>query len=168
MTPQPLKDLLQTTHKEAYIWAKQCCRFNEEEAKDVLQVAYLKIMEGKARYDGRAAFKTWLFSIIRFTAIDHFKNRKMYAPLEVVNQRAIAPDVNEDIDRFRLLLARLPDRQREVLVLAFYHDMTLAAIADTLDLHIGTIRTHYERGKATLRTYLVTNNDGKRKRHYSD
>lgn len=168
MTPQQLKDLLQTTHKEAYIWAKQCCYFNKEDAQDVLQLTYLKIMEGKARYDGRAAFKTWLFSVIRFTAIDHYKRRRRYEPLELVTINTYQPTEQEDAERFKQLLAKLPDRQREVLILAFYHDMTLAAIAETLDLHIGTIRTHYERGKATLKTYLITTNNEKRRQQYSD
>jgi DNA-directed RNA polymerase specialized sigma24 family protein len=35
-----------------------------------LQIAYLKILEGKARFDGRSSLKTWLFAIIRRTALE--------------------------------------------------------------------------------------------------
>jgi RNA polymerase sigma-70 factor (ECF subfamily) len=39
-------------------------------AEDALQTAYLKILQGRARYNGRAAFKTWLFAVIRTTDAD--------------------------------------------------------------------------------------------------
>ena len=51
-------------------------------------------------------------------------------------------------------LARLPARQREVLHLVFYEDLTIAAAANLLGIALGTARTHYERGKAALRRRL--------------
>ena len=70
---------MERLHPACYGWALSCCSRQREEAEDVLQTAYLKILQGKARYDGRSAFKTWLFAVIRRTAADarrtHFLRR---------------------------------------------------------------------------------------------
>ncbi len=59
-----LKAELETLHSASFGWALSCCRRDRGEAEDVLQTVYLKILEGKARFRGEAAFKTWLFAVI--------------------------------------------------------------------------------------------------------
>lgn len=61
---------LQKLHRESYLWSLNCCNFDEEMAKDVLQTVYLKIYDGKAFYNEKSALKTWLFSVIKFTSVD--------------------------------------------------------------------------------------------------
>jgi len=48
-------------------------------------------------------------------------------------------------------LGRLPERQREVLVLRYYADLSEAAIAQTLGISRGSVKTHASRGLAALR-----------------
>ena len=146
---------LKKHHQDAYLWACQCCNYQEEEAKEVLQQVYLKIAEGKARFNEKASFKTWLFSVIRFTAIDHQKQQSRYIDLDQVRDMVSDEAVDDPGINYRQLLALLPDRQRQVLLLAFYHEMTLTDIAAITQLHIGTVRTHYERGKASLKQLIT-------------
>ena len=51
-------------------------------------------------------------------------------------------------------LRSLPRRQREVLELVFYQELTIRAAAEVLQISLGTARTHYERGKKRLREIL--------------
>jgi RNA polymerase sigma factor (sigma-70 family) len=51
-------------------------------------------------------------------------------------------------------LAALPERQREVLVLRYYGDLSEAAIADSLGISRGAVKTHASRGMAALRPIL--------------
>jgi len=53
-------------------------------------------------------------------------------------------------------LRRLPERQREVLVLRYYLDLSEAGIADALGISRGAVKSHASRGIATLRTSLET------------
>ena len=46
-------------------------------AKDVLQTVYLKIYEGKARFNEKSKLKTWLFAIIKFTSIDFLRKNNL-------------------------------------------------------------------------------------------
>jgi RNA polymerase sigma-70 factor (ECF subfamily) len=50
----------------------------------------------------------------------------------------------------------LPARQREVLDLVFFHEMTVEQAAEVMDVSTGTARTHYHRGKLRLLELLGT------------
>jgi len=157
MDNNSLEQLIKKHHHDAFLWACQCCYYDREEGKEVLQQVYVKIAEGKAKFKEQSTFKTWLFSIIRFTAIDHMKQNKRFGSLDDVIQLA---DTDGDLEiketiNYRELLKQLPERQQQVLLLAFYHEMTLASIAEVTQLHIGTVCTHYERGKATLKQLIL-------------
>ena len=153
MKKNQLESLIREHHEAAYYWALQLCKHQPDSAQDVLQMTYLKILENKARYNEQSSFKTWLFSVIRFTALDHFKNQRKFQALETV-QLTTAIDPLAETPNLRPILDQLPERQKQVLLLAFYHDLTLAAIAEVLDISIGSVRTHYSRGKEALKQYL--------------
>ncbi len=116
-------------------------------------MTYLKIADGKARYNDKALFKTWLFAVIRNTALDYLRQRVRYAALEQAPV-GLVPEPAERERDYRAMLARLPERQQQVLLLAFYHGMSLTEIAGVTGLHVGTVRTHYSRGKEALRTLI--------------
>lgn len=146
-------------HFEAYQWTKHCVNHSEELAADILQTVYLKILNGKAKYDGKALLKTWLFSVIRYTAMDHYRGVKKQEPLEVVKDFPTDDDTNQlDKSFYADILNRLSENQSKVLLLVFYHDYTLETIAEIMDLSIGTVRTHYDRGKKKLKKILEKEN----------
>jgi len=68
-----LRNALEAQHLESYGWALSCCRRRRDEAENVLQLVYLKVLSGKAVFDGRSSFKTWLFAVIRKTAAHEFR-----------------------------------------------------------------------------------------------
>src|SRR6266566_2736995 len=75
MDTTELQAELEKLHGASFGWALSCCRRDRAEAEEVLQTVYLKILEGKARYRGEANLKTWLFAVIRKTAIgEHRKS----------------------------------------------------------------------------------------------
>lgn len=155
MDNNSLEIQLKKHHQDAYLWSCQCCYYQEEEAKDVLQQVYVKIIEGKANYTEKSSFKTWLFAIIRFTAIDHMKQQSRFTSLDDIKMVTVEYTPDHPAIDYRNLLLQLPERQQQVLLLAFYHEMTLASIAAVTQLHIGTVRTHYERGKTTLKQLIL-------------
>src|SRR5205085_11823431 len=70
-----LEQQLQALHADSFTWALACCDRDRADAEDVLQTVYVKIFDGKARYEARASLKTWLFAVIRKTAASHRRTR---------------------------------------------------------------------------------------------
>ncbi|MCI0437407.1 MAG: RNA polymerase sigma factor, partial [Gemmatimonadetes bacterium] len=137
------------------------------EAEDVLQSAYLKVLEGRARFDGRSSEKTWLFAVIRLTAAEH-RRRRWLADLLPERLRlgtndpepAAGPEPSLAADHataeLKVALTKLSARQREVLHLVFYEDLSVEQAAATLGISVGSARVHYHRGKEQLRRLLET------------
>lgn len=161
-----LKHELEKLHSASFGWALNCCRRDHAEAEEVLQTVYLKILQGKARYRGEASLKTWLFAVIRKTAIGEYRKRVLRnlvfpGSSETPNEGPALTDAptvvfekSETQKLFRVALAKLPPRQREALHLVFYQDLSLREAADVMGISIGSARQHYDRGKKHLRQWL--------------
>lgn len=165
MDMDALRDQLAACHEDAFAWAVHCCRRDRRDAEEVLQTVYLKILDGRAHFDGRSALRTWLFAVIRRTAADHRRRRLVrewwHAALregEAVASGNPGPDRmlhdREERDALTAALAQLPERQRQVLLLVFYHGCTVEQAAAVMGVGIGSARRHYARGKARMRDLL--------------
>jgi RNA polymerase sigma-70 factor (ECF subfamily) len=155
-----LKAELEKLHQASFGWALNCCRHNHAEAEEVLQIVYLKILQGKARYRSESRLQTWLFAVIRKTAITERRKHVLRALRAIVgvSEQQVPPEVelerSEMQRRFRQALMQLPARQRETLHLVFYQDLSLSEAAQVMNISIGSARRHYERGKKRLRGAL--------------
>ena len=154
MNRSQLDHILKAHHRDAYLWARQCCSFEDEMAKDVLQQSYLKILEGQAKLKDASKAKTWLFSIIRYTAIDEIRKAGKVVSL---SDSYDPMEIREEIDStdYEGIIKHLPEMQREVILMVFYHQMTIAQSAEILQIGLGTARTHYDRGKKKLKELIT-------------
>jgi RNA polymerase sigma-70 factor (ECF subfamily) len=156
---------LERLHTMSFAWALYCCRQRREEAQDVLHEVYVRVLDGRAQFAGESSVKTWLFAVIRRTASD--RNRRQWLRAvqlerwfqrEPVRGSPLDPEgelgASEARDRLRAALTRLSPRQRDVLHLVFYQDLTIEEAAELLRISLGSARTHFERGKARLREHL--------------
>jgi RNA polymerase sigma factor (sigma-70 family) len=152
---------LEAMHAESWGWALACCARDRELAEDALQSAYLRVLSGRARFDGHSSVRTWVFGVIRVTAMEEARRRRSWTARNAgANSAMDATDPSPGADalvesseqRARLVdaLAAMSPRQREVLQLVFYHDMTIEEAARVMQVSLGSARTHYERGKKAL------------------
>ena len=147
---------LEKLHPASFGWALSCCRRNAAEAEEVLQTVYLKILQGKAVYRGESKLQTWLFAVIRKTAISERRKQWLRALIPISGRTSedkleSAFERSELQQRFQQALAQLPARQRETLHLVFYQDLSLSEAAEVMNISVGSARRHYERGKKRLR-----------------
>ena len=162
---------LERVHADCFGWAMSCCGRDRDDAEEVLQTVYLSVLDGHARYDARSSFRTWLFGVIRRTAaserrrawlrgllVEREAGRGMREAGSFADEAFVAPDNEVELESSRdglhRALTQLSARQREVLQLVFYHDLTVEEAAAVMRVSVGSARTHYARGKANLAEML--------------
>lgn len=117
-------------------------------SEDVAQEAFAAVWRGAAGYHrGRGSAAGWMFTIARNAAIDAGRAR---VPL-VVGELPDRPDPSplpdaqaiSELESFRVHLAvdSLPDREREVIELAYFSGLAQSEIAEQLELPLGTVKT---------------------------
>jgi len=165
-THHNLREDLRQLHPESFTWALTCCERNAADAEDVLQSVYLKVLAGDAVFGGRSSFKTWLFGVILNTA--RSRRRRVMRRLSLLtgwHHSQPSTDTTQPRQDTILIQQRqrstilaairhLSPRQREILELVFFHDLTLDEAAQVTGHRIGTARTHYARGKQRLLALL--------------
>ncbi|MCC7539597.1 MAG: sigma-70 family RNA polymerase sigma factor [Deltaproteobacteria bacterium] len=167
-TPDALRRDLEEHHAASFGWALSCCGRDRTEAEDVLQIAYLRVLSGEARFEGRSSLKTWLFGVIRQVAREQRRKRLLRwlgigrASAEPTTTKPALPaspeqsaEQAEDARAVIAGLSTLSDRQREVLHLVFYADLTVREAAAVMNVSAGTAALHYERGKKALASHLA-------------
>lgn len=164
MDEATLRGALEELHPAAWAWARHCCRDDPDEAADVLQSVYLQVLDGRARFGGQSAFRTWLFGVIRRTALGQRRARWLHRLLLERRAGHLVPpgsvSVVETLERAERVsaldaaLRELSARQREVVELVFRHECTVEEAATVMGIPVGTARTHYARGKARLAALL--------------
>jgi RNA polymerase sigma-70 factor, ECF subfamily len=142
---------------------------NPEIAGDLVQETFLRIVQRLDRYDDRGKFEAWLFRILVNLVRDYSRMTKRRPTRSTVinNQggaeltddlpgkvRAPADSLEhaENVDRLFGAIERLPDMDRQVLMLRHYADMPFKEIAKVLNCPLGTVlaRTHRALGKLRL------------------
>jgi RNA polymerase sigma-70 factor (ECF subfamily) len=125
------------------------------EQEDCAQEVFVRIWRKASLYDrDRGSAPAWLLTVARRTALN-FRGRREVSLLEEPVDEASAVEA-PDVDRFwvEAALERLPDRERRVLELAYFHDLTQSAIAAELRVPLGSVKSWTRRGLHRLATLL--------------
>jgi RNA polymerase sigma-70 factor, ECF subfamily len=124
------------------------------ELEDCAQEVFVRIWRKASLYDrSRGSAPAWLLTVARRTALNFRRRREASIPDELVDESAVeAPDV----DRFwvEAALERLPERERAVIELAYFNDLSQSAIATELRVPLGSVKSWTRRGLHRLADLL--------------
>lgn len=70
MESSDIEGELERLHDACWGWALACCGRDRDVAEEALQSAYARVISGQARFDGKSQFRTWLFGVIRYAALE--------------------------------------------------------------------------------------------------
>ena len=150
---------------------------NAELAQDLVQETFLRIVQRLGKYDDQGKFEAWLFRILVNLVRDHGRSLsrhptqstviesdgeriemtdelagKVPAPHEPLHHR-------EDVDALQIALRKLPEGDRQILMLRHFADMPFKDIARTLNCPIGTVLARAHRALGKLRSLMEVSHD---------
>ena len=130
------------------------------EAEDLLHDVFLEAWQHAGDYDPRrGSVKAWLLLRMRSRCLDRARSHGFSRtdPLVSESPRVSRADHAErqlDARRAQSLLATLPTSQREVLELGYFHGLSFSAIAEQLNIPIGTVKSRVSAAMSKLRAEL--------------
>jgi RNA polymerase sigma-70 factor, ECF subfamily len=140
---------------------------NAQEAEDLTQDIFVKLIEQTSYDPTRGSLRTFLMILTRSRAIDRLRSRQAAqktkqrwqtdyasAPSDAASAAGAEFAKAEQTAQVRAAMAQLSVQQREVLQLAYYEGLTQAAIAERLGEPLGTVKARARRGLLKLREIL--------------
>ena len=148
---------------QAWAWRIAYRFFGESQnAEDVVQEAFLKLLQAAPRFDPRAAFRTYFYRIITRLCLDQARKKHP----TYMDSLPDAPDpgpnaVDQIVHRemslaVRAALDRLPHNQRMAIVLRYDEDLDYRGIAEALQISTKAVERLLSRARKRLRLLLPT------------
>ena len=165
---EALTPLMERHYRRLYRIALAYLR-RPEDALDVVQEAFVKTFLAAPRWDQGLEAGPWLSRVTVNLAIDRWRrNRRRaetFTPLAESDRALWLADpssppesrlqARETSERLRAALGVLPERQRAIVVLRHYQDLSLEEIAQTLGIRVGTVKSSLHRALRRLRAGLA-------------
>lgn len=139
---------------------------DEAEANEVTQETFLSALRALPSYQEKTSFKAWLFTIAVNHSRSHLRKRKVIERLRITltsifrleNEKQLSPEEaiiqNEKEAAIWHSLHQLDERHRIVMVLRYFHELSVAEISEILSVNEGTIHSRLHYGRERLRDAL--------------
>lgn len=134
----------------------------EAVAEEITQEAMATVWHKAALFDpSRARVSTWIFTIARNRLIDATRKQKRPEPELLLNEPDHYPNqediysVQQEATQLGKAIADLPDAQKEILIAAFYGDMSHMEVAEKTGLPLGTIKSRIRLALTRLRKTMT-------------
>lgn len=136
--------------------------YNQDEAEDIVQTVFLKVYSNLDRYDEtKASLSTWIYTITRNTVYDYLKEKRSHPVFELEENAADheeSPEElvlnNETLTELARALERLPQKERDVIILIYYHSKTKIEVAQILGITYAQLRYLHDKALGRLKEQL--------------
>lgn len=158
------EEIVRRTYVDTYTLAVRLTA-SEEDARDVVQEAYLRAWKGIQRFRGDAQFSTWMYRITANTAATLTGKRRRQRTVhlddvadpvetEVALHPELATENSELLVALGAALQELPPRLRALVVLKDVYGLPHEAIAEELGISVTAAKVRLHRGRRRLRDLL--------------
>ena len=139
---------------------------DEAEANEVMQETFLSALRALPSYQEKKSLKAWLYTIALNHSRSHLRKRKVTERLRstltgifrMETEKPVSPEEiviqNEKEAELWRSLNRLDERHRLVVVLRYFHELSIAEISEILSVHEGTIHSRLHSAREKLRDAL--------------
>lgn len=124
-------------------------------AEDLTSDVFVKVFSKLDTFDeSKASISTWIYRIAQNTVIDYFRTRKVYSevPEEIAEESNIDDELlnNETLDALADALSELPERDRDLIILHYYHNLTLKEAAERLGMSYSNAKLIHNKSLVVL------------------
>lgn len=152
------------TRHGGVVWAlaRRACP-NRADAEDAVQEILLQVWRSASQYDPAVASEqTFIAMLARRKLIDRFRRGKNKLPSQSLEPETVVEsrpesdplEVNEDVARARQGLEQLRPEEKQILKLSIEQGLSHSQIAESLQMALGTVKSHARRGLTRLRDHL--------------
>ena len=128
---------------------------NDALAKDAVQDVWISISKKLSKLEDPRAFKSWIFRALRWRVLDLIKAKAyQFQPIENANLSIELDESAIARKQLRKMIEKLPDRDRSVIYLFYLAELSLAEIAQVMEIPLGTVKSRLNRSRATLQQQL--------------
>ncbi|SEM86273.1 RNA polymerase, sigma subunit, SigX [Mesobacillus persicus] len=140
---------------------------NKELAEDLVQEVYIRVLKAYDRFEGNSSEKTWLFSIAKNVAIDHFRKQKGwkkwllekldFSATQISDQLPLPEELAQQKEEIKLIyhcLDRCTVDQKMVIILRYIHELSIGETAEALDWTESKVKTTQHRAIKSLRKMM--------------
>lgn len=137
---------------------------NEQTAQDLLSEVLLKLYEKYESYDShKASLSTWVYAVARNTLYDYFRKearRDVIVPLSDLENEPADSDFTTDLireeslEKLALTLEQLPETERDLIILLYYHELSLKESAKRLGIGYSAAKYHHQMALSRLHRHL--------------
>lgn len=125
--------------------------------EDLAQEVFLKIYRGLPYFRGEARLSTWIFRIVSNVCAQDRAQRRAETSTDSIRDPGVADAAFADLelrDRLDKAIVQLPENYRLLIAAHYLEGVQYEALAEALDIPIGTVKTHLYRAKRRLRELL--------------
>lgn len=131
--------------------------YNRHDAEELVSSILFKAIRKLDSFDPeKASLSTWVYTITRNTVTDFFRTRKNAVEYADYMDLDGLPHLSSDgaLENLADALVRLPERERDLIVLHYYKGYTLKTVADMMGMSYSNIKLVHKKALAGLRLYL--------------
>jgi RNA polymerase sigma-70 factor (ECF subfamily) len=131
---------------------------NAADAAEITNASMLEVWRSASAFAGDSKVRTWLFGIVNHRAIDLLRRRRRLHSDDLDELVDDSPSCNiadaiggaQDARHVRHCVEQLPERQKAVVHLAFFEELSYPEVAAALHVPVGTIKTRVMHAKLRL------------------
>jgi RNA polymerase sigma-70 factor (ECF subfamily) len=130
---------------------------DRSQADDLAQEVFLKVHRGLPYFRGEARLATWIYRIVANVCVQARAPKREQIAAERLPDRGATDTSFADFelrDRLEKAIAQLPDQYRLLIAAHYLKGVQYEALAESLNMPLGTVKTHLYRAKRQLRELL--------------
>ena len=132
--------------------------YNPIDVEDIVQTVFLKVYSNLDQYDEtKASLSTWIYTNTHNTVYDYLKDKRDHPVLELIDNTVDSAEEpndsilnNEALEELACALEKLPQNQRDIIILLYYKNLDRRKVAEMFSMTYGQLRYLHDKAMKRL------------------